>query len=116
MSSCWVRSRAVRQRGEERQPFGEGSNGFVRGIAPGGIVPRLAQIVHGTLDVAYWAGPPISDYVVLSCKCIEVDHWIHLTATFDAAANSPLFAMIAFSSPSCEREMRERQLEADARG
>jgi hypothetical protein len=38
---------------------------------------------HGTLDVAYWAPDPIADYVVLSCKCLEVDRWIHLTATLD---------------------------------
>lgn len=38
---------------------------------------------HGTLDVAYWAADPVGDYVVLSCKCIEVDRWIHITATFD---------------------------------
>jgi hypothetical protein len=38
------------------------------------------------LDVAYWVGEPVNDYVVLLCKCIEVDKWIHLTATFDAVA------------------------------
>jgi hypothetical protein len=42
----------------------------------------------GTLDVAYWAGPPVEDYVVLSCKCIVVDQWIHLTATFDSVAHT----------------------------
>jgi hypothetical protein len=39
------------------------------------------------LDVAYWAGDPVNDYVVLLCKCIEVDRWIQLAATFDSAAS-----------------------------
>lgn len=43
---------------------------------------------HGTLDVAYWAADPVGDYVVLSCKCVEVDRWIHLTATFDFPART----------------------------
>lgn len=38
------------------------------------------------LDVAYWVGEPVNDYVVLLCKCIETERWIHLTATFDTTA------------------------------
>jgi hypothetical protein len=43
---------AVRQRREERQPFGDGGDGILMGIAPGGVVSRLPPIVHGPLDRA----------------------------------------------------------------
>lgn len=39
-------------------------------------------------DVAYWAGTTVDDYVVLSCKCIEADQWIHLTAVWDGASST----------------------------
>lgn len=32
-------------------------------------------------DAAYWAGS--SDYVETTCRCLEADQWIHLTAVFD---------------------------------
>ena len=28
--------------------------------------------------------PPTNDYVVLDCKCIEIDRWMHWTAVFDS--------------------------------
>ena len=52
MSSCWAARRAVREGRQQRQPFGEGGDRFVMGIAPGGIVCRLLEIAHGTLDLA----------------------------------------------------------------
>ncbi len=37
-------------------------------------------------DAAYWLGPNDSDYIVLTCDCIEIDRWVHLTAVFDGQA------------------------------
>lgn len=42
-------------------------------------------------DVAYWAGSTVNDYVVASCKCIDVGQWIHLTAVFDGTAGEVIF-------------------------
>ena len=39
------------------------------------------------LEASYFVGPPTSDYVVLDCKCIEVDRWMHFTAVFDMTNN-----------------------------
>ena len=36
------------------------------------------------LEASYFVGAPTNDYVVLDCKCIDIDHWIHWTAVFDA--------------------------------
>src|SRR5262245_35668833 len=44
--------RAVREGRQQRQPFGEGGDRFVMGIASGGIVCRLLEIAHSTLDLA----------------------------------------------------------------
>ncbi len=35
------------------------------------------------LEASYFVGPPTNDYVVLDCKCIEIDRWINWTAVFD---------------------------------
>ena len=37
-------------------------------------------------DAAYWVGPNSSDYVVVTCGCIEIDRWVHITAVFDSQA------------------------------
>ena len=37
-------------------------------------------------DAAYWVGPNSSDYVVVTCGCIEIDRWVHITAVFDNQA------------------------------
>jgi len=36
------------------------------------------------LEASYYLPPPTNDYIVLDCKCIEIDHWMHWTAVFDA--------------------------------
>ena len=36
------------------------------------------------LEASYYQAPPTNDYVVLDCKCIETDRWLHWTAIFDA--------------------------------
>jgi len=38
-------------------------------------------------DAAYWAGATVADYVVVFCRCIEADRWIHLTTVWDGAAS-----------------------------
>ncbi len=35
------------------------------------------------LEASYFVAPPTNDYVVLDCKCIETDRWLHWTAVFD---------------------------------
>jgi hypothetical protein len=35
------------------------------------------------LEASYFVAPPTNDYVVLDCKCIETDRWLHFTAVFD---------------------------------
>lgn len=35
------------------------------------------------LEASYYAAPPTNDYIVLDCKCIDVDRWLHFTAVFD---------------------------------
>ncbi|HVT09457.1 MAG TPA: LamG domain-containing protein [Polyangia bacterium] len=35
------------------------------------------------LEASYYVTTPASDYVVLDCKCIETDRWLHFTAVFD---------------------------------
>jgi hypothetical protein len=37
-------------------------------------------------DAAYWVGPNSSDYIVVTCDCIEMDRWVHITAVFDGQA------------------------------
>jgi len=34
------------------------------------------------LEASYYEAPPTNDYVVLDCKCIETDRWLHFTAVF----------------------------------
>lgn len=46
---------------------------------------------YDRFDVAYWAGSTVNDYVVASCKCIDVGQWIHLSAVFDGAAGDLTF-------------------------
>ena len=36
------------------------------------------------LEASYYVAPPTNDYVVLDCKCIEIDRWMHWTAVFDS--------------------------------
>jgi Concanavalin A-like lectin/glucanases superfamily len=36
------------------------------------------------LEASYFAGGSTNDYVVLHCKCIEIDRWLQWTAVFDA--------------------------------
>ena len=37
-------------------------------------------------DAAYWVGPSSSDYVVVTCDCVAIDRWVHITAVFDDQA------------------------------
>jgi hypothetical protein len=46
---------------------------------------------YDRFDAAYWAGSTVNDYVVASCKCIDVGQWIHLTAVFDGLAGELTF-------------------------
>jgi hypothetical protein len=43
---------------------------------------------NNVYDAAYWAGPTVDDYEVVSCDCIEENSWIHLTAVFDDGAGT----------------------------
>jgi Concanavalin A-like lectin/glucanases superfamily len=36
------------------------------------------------LEASYYVAPPTNDYIVLDCKCIEIDRWMHWTAVFDS--------------------------------
>ena len=36
------------------------------------------------LEASYYVAPPTNDYVVLDCKCLEIDRWMHWTAVFDS--------------------------------
>ena len=36
------------------------------------------------LEASYWAGPPINEFVILRCKCIDLDVWMHWTVVFDS--------------------------------
>ena len=36
------------------------------------------------LEASYYLASPTNDYVVLDCKCIESDRWMHFTAVFDS--------------------------------
>jgi hypothetical protein len=36
------------------------------------------------LEASYYLASPTNDYVVLDCKCIEIDRWMHWTAVFDS--------------------------------
>ena len=36
------------------------------------------------LEASYFVAAPTNDYVVLDCKCIETDQWLHWVATFDS--------------------------------
>jgi hypothetical protein len=35
------------------------------------------------LEASYYVAPPTNDFVILDCKCIEIDRWMHWTAVFD---------------------------------
>lgn len=37
------------------------------------------------IEASYFATPRTNDYVVLHCRCIEIDRWMHWTAVFDSA-------------------------------
>ncbi len=39
------------------------------------------------LEASYYVAPPTNDYVVLDCKCIEIDRWMHFTAVFDSTSH-----------------------------
>lgn len=36
------------------------------------------------LEASYYVAAPTNDYVILDCRCIEVDRWLHWTAVFDS--------------------------------
>jgi hypothetical protein len=36
------------------------------------------------LEASYYVASPTNDYVVLDCKCFEIDRWMHWTAVFDS--------------------------------
>jgi len=36
------------------------------------------------LEASYYVGIPTNDYVILDCKCIEIDRWMQFTAVFDS--------------------------------
>jgi hypothetical protein len=36
------------------------------------------------LEASYYVAPPTNDFVILDCKCIEIDRWMHWTAVFDS--------------------------------
>jgi len=38
------------------------------------------------LEASYFVASPTNDYVVLDCKCIEIDRWMHWTAVFDSTS------------------------------
>lgn len=38
------------------------------------------------VEASYYVGAPLNDYIILDCRCIEVDRWLHWTAVFDAAS------------------------------
>jgi hypothetical protein len=35
------------------------------------------------LEASYFVESPTNDYVVLACRCIDTDRWMHFTAVFD---------------------------------
>ncbi|HET6149633.1 MAG TPA: LamG domain-containing protein [Polyangia bacterium] len=35
------------------------------------------------LEASYYLAPPTNDFIILDCKCIEIDRWMHWTAVFD---------------------------------
>ncbi len=37
------------------------------------------------LEASYYVAPPTNDYVVLDCKCIATDRWMHFVAVFDTS-------------------------------
>jgi len=39
------------------------------------------------LEASYYVGPPIGAYVILGCRCIETDRWMHFTVVFDSTAD-----------------------------
>jgi large repetitive protein len=39
------------------------------------------------LEASYLVGPPVNDYVILDCKCIDIDRWMQFTAVFDTTNN-----------------------------
>jgi len=39
------------------------------------------------LEASYYVSAPTNDYVVLDCKCIEIDQWMHWTAVFDSTTH-----------------------------
>lgn len=38
------------------------------------------------LEASYYVGSPINAYVILACRCIVTDQWMHFTAVFDSSA------------------------------
>ena len=39
------------------------------------------------LEASYFVAAPTNDYVVLDCKCIEIDRWMQWTAVFDSTSS-----------------------------
>jgi hypothetical protein len=45
------------------------------------------------LEASYFVTTPANDYVVLDCKCIETDRWLHFTAVFDSTSTHPQISL-----------------------
>jgi hypothetical protein len=45
------------------------------------------------LEASYFVTTPANDYVVLDCKCIETDRWLHFTAVFDSTSMNTRFSL-----------------------
>jgi Concanavalin A-like lectin/glucanases superfamily len=39
------------------------------------------------LEASYYVAPPTNAYVILPCRCIETDRWMHWTAVFDSTTH-----------------------------
>jgi Concanavalin A-like lectin/glucanases superfamily len=45
------------------------------------------------LEASYFVSVPATDYVVLDCKCIDSDGWMHFAAVFDMTAAQKNFSL-----------------------
>jgi len=36
------------------------------------------------LEASYYVAPPTGEYIILNCRCIETDRWMHWTVVFDS--------------------------------
>lgn len=89
--SLWIRMSA------EQLALGKAQNDWLTIISTENVFSGGWQLHvdnrtgYDRFDVAYWAGSTVNDYVVASCKCIDVGRWIHLTAVFDGMAGEVIF-------------------------